>query len=128
MLARLSLWRMDSTLVRVLFFLTMSDFLCCLRLHLTQKVADEVLRIPRIGDFNEDPSPEAAVVVDSRHPQRARRGDFGSLIFLLLAGDFDDEAHEISRAVAVVDAGDEVGNVVLLLAIQRVRNCESEVV
>src|ERR1035441_10276052 len=127
MLARLSLWRMESTFVRVLFFLAMSDFLCCLCLRLFQKAAYQVLCIPRVGDFDERPAPEAAVVVDGRHPQRARCGDFGSLVFLLLAGHFDDQAQQVIRTVAVVDAGYEIGDVVFLLAVQRVRDGEAEI-
>ena len=93
----------------------MSDFLCCLWLRLFQKAADEILCVPRVGDFKERPAAEAAVVVDRRHPQRAGRGDLGGLVLLLLAGDFDDQVQQVVRAVAVVDAGDEVGNVVAVL-------------
>src|SRR5260221_1777779 len=91
MLARLSLWRMDSIFILVLFFLAMRDFLCCLCLRLFQKATDEVLCIPRVGDFDKCPAAEAAVVVDGRHPQGARRGDLSGLVFLLLAGNFDDQ-------------------------------------
>ena len=93
-----------------------------------QKAADKVLRVPRVGDFDECPAPEAAVVVDGGHPQRARRGNFGGLVFLLFAGDFDDQVQQVVSAVAVIDAGDEVGDVVLFLAIERVGDGEAEVV
>src|ERR1022692_1673494 len=110
MLARLSLWRMDSTLVGGWFFLAMSDFLGLLRLF--QIASDEILRVPRIGNFEERPAAKAAVIVDGGHPQGPRRGDFSSLFFLLLAGHFDDQVQQVIRAVAVVDTGDEVRNIV----------------
>src|SRR5271156_5569930 len=90
-LARLSLWRIDSTFVGAAFFLGMSGFLDRLWLRLFQKAADKILRVPRIGDFEKCPAPEAAVVVDGWHPQRARCGDFGGLVLLLFAGDFHDQ-------------------------------------
>ena len=127
-MARLSLWRMDSTFVRVFFFLAMCDFLCWLYVQLIQKAADEILCVPRVGDFDERPAAETAVVVDSRDPQRARGGNFGGLVLLFLAGDFDDQVQEVIRAATIVDAGDEVGDVVLLLAVQRIGNAEAEVV
>src|SRR5450759_780209 len=128
MLARLSLWRMDSTFVLVGFFLAMSDFLCCLHLRLFQKTADEILCIPRISNFDERPTSIAAVVIDGWHPQRACGGDLGGFILLLFAGYFDDQVQEVIRAVAIVDAGYEVWDVVLFLAVQRVWDGEVEVV
>jgi hypothetical protein len=53
--------------------------------------ADCVLRIPRIINLNKRPATEAAVVVDGRRPQRARRGD---LVFL---GYFDDQVEQVNR-------------------------------
>ena len=87
-----------------------------------------MLCVPRVGDFEERPAPETAVVVDGRHPQRARRGDLGGFVLLLLAGHFDDQVHEVIRAVAVVEASDEVGDVVLFFAVQRVGDGKAEVV
>ncbi len=54
-----------------------------------------VLRVPRVGDLDERPAAEAAVVVDGRHPQRARRGDLGGLVLLRLAGDLDDQVQQV---------------------------------
>ena len=93
-----------------------------------QKAADEILRVPRINDFDERPTAETAVIVDRRDPQRASRCDLGSLVFLPFAGHFDNQVQEAVRAAAVVDAGDEVGDVVLLLGVQRVGDVEAEVV
>ena len=74
--------------------------------------ANGPLRVPRVVDLDERPAAEAAVVVHRRHPERPRRGDLGGLVLLLLASDFDDQVQQVVRAVAVVDAGDEVGDVV----------------
>ena len=77
----------------------------------------KVLCVPRVGDFDKRPATETAVVVDSRNPQCARRGDLGSLVFSPFAGHFDDQVQEVTRAATVVDAGDEIGDVVLLLTV-----------
>jgi hypothetical protein len=42
-----------------------------------------------------------------------------------LAGHFDNQVQEVTRAVAIVDTGDEVGKVVLILDVQRVRDGEA---
>ena len=63
-----------------------------------------VLGVPRVGDFDERPAAEAAVVVDGRHPERAGRGDLGGFVLLLLARDFDDQVQQVVWAMAVVDA------------------------
>jgi hypothetical protein len=60
------------------------------------------------------------MVVDGRHPQCARGGDLGRLLLFLLTGDFDDQVQEVVRAAAVVEAGEEVGDVALFLAVQRI--------
>jgi len=67
------------------------------------------------------------VVVDGGHPQHARRGGLAGLVFLLLAGDLDDQVEQVIGAAAVVDADDEVGRVAPLLAVQRVGDSEAEV-
>ena len=41
-------------------------------------------------------------------------------LVLLFAGHFDDQVQEFKLAVAIVDAGDKVGDVVLFFAVQRV--------
>ncbi|MGB4781759.1 MAG: hypothetical protein WBH61_06955, partial [Candidatus Methylomirabilis sp.] len=63
--------------------------------------ADEVLRVPRVGDIEKRPAPKAAVTVDGRHLQGARRGDLGGLILLLFAGHFDDEVDLITLTPAL---------------------------
>ena len=53
------------------------------------------------------------------------RGHLGGLVLLLLARDFDDQVQEIVDAVAVVDRSDEVGDVVVLFAVDGVGDREA---
>ncbi len=95
---------------------------------LRQPLPDEPLGVPRVGNFDECPTAETAVVVDGRHPQRARRGNLGRLVFLFLAGDFKDQIEQVFQPVPIVEASQEIGNVLPFLAVQRVGNGEVEVV
>ena len=75
-------------------------------------------------NLQEGPSTEPAVVVDRGHPEGPRGADLGLLVLLALSRDLDDEAGHL--AVAVSDADQEVGLVAPLLAVERVRNPESQ--
>lgn len=95
---------------------------------LTNVGPDHMLRVPRIVNFNERPAAETAVVVDGRDPQRARGCHLGRLIFLFLAGDFDQQVQEVVHAVAIVKAGQEVRKILPFLAVQRVRDRKTQVI
>ena len=68
------------------------------------------------------------MVVDRWHPKRAGGGDFSGFVLLLLARDFDEQVQQVTLTMAVVQAGDKVGDVVLLLSVQGVGDGEAEVV
>lgn len=57
--------------------------------------ANQVLRVPRVGDFGERLAAEAAVVVDCVRPERAGRGDLGGLVLLLLVGYFYEQVQQV---------------------------------
>ncbi len=113
-LARLSLWRMDSTFVGALFFLAMGDFLCCLCRRF-QKAADEILCIPRVGDFDKRPPAETAVVIDRWDPQRLCRRDLGDFVFFFRRSPRQSDSKD--RPGSVVDASYEIGDIVPLFTI-----------
>ena len=66
--------------------------------------------VPRVGDLDERPAAEAAVVVHGGNPERPRRGDLGVLVLLPLARHFDDQVQRVVGAVAVVEPDEEVGD------------------
>ena len=65
--------------------------------------------IPRIGDFDEAPSPPGPGVVDGGHPEIPGGGDLGGLLCISLTADFDDEIQRVVGAVPVVDGTRIVG-------------------
>ena len=84
--------------------------------------------VPGIGELDEGPAPEAAVVVDGGHPQVRAVATFAALSFFFSPVTSTIRLSRSSCPMAVVDAGDEVGDVVALLAVERVGDGEAEVV
>lgn len=66
--------------------------------------------------------------IDRRHPEVARSGNFDLLLLLLLAGHLDDVVVEVSGTGTVVEAGDEIGQVVVGCADERVGGEKAEAV
>ena len=69
------------------------------------------------------------------HQQCARRGNFGGFILAVFTAHIDQQMQEIifslatfyAALCAVIDTVDEVGAVILFLAIERVRDAEAEI-
>lgn len=56
------------------------------------------------------------MIIDRRRPQRPRGSGF---ILPRLAADLDDQVEQVALPMRVVDAGDEIRQVVVLLTFQR---------
>ena len=64
---------------------------------------NEVRGVPRVGDFQEGPAAQAAVVVDRRDLVRLGGRGLGRLFAAVLAGHLDDEVERLGPAVVIAD-------------------------
>ncbi len=67
------------------------------------------------------------MVIHGRHPERPRRHDLGGLFLFLLAGDLDHQIERVEQATAVVEHGDKVRVILVLLTIDCIGNREAQV-
>ncbi len=90
--------------------------------------ANGLEEIIRVTDFEKSPTAERSVVINGRYPERSGRHDLGGLLLLFFACHFDDQVQRIEHAAAVVDHGDEVRVILVLLTIDCIGNREAQVV
>ena len=67
------------------------------------------------------------MIVDGRHPQVAGSGRLGGLILARLPADFYDEIEQVVPPVPIVEEHDVVWNVAMLLALERIRDSETQI-
>ena len=83
---------------------------------------------PRIADLDERPAAELTEVVDRRHPEGPRRLAFRLLEVEILSGDLDDQVEQVVLAATIVESDDQIRDVVVRGAIERVGDGEPEVI